>query len=347
MKRILIVRTDRVGDVVMITPMIRELRKTYPDAFIATLTQPATGDILLHNPHLNARLTDDLRKETFWEVVRELRRHRFTDGLLVMPTERAAYQMFLAGIRNRVGVGRKLYEIITLMRSVSRNNYTPLRHEADYCMDLARKIGAEGDDIAPEIFVSDRERAEITDLLRRKGVLDTDLKILIHSGTRGSAPNWSEEKYAALISRIVGVYGDMGVKILLTAREMSHGFLSEIQAAAAGRVINLVDVLPTLRDLIKAVAVSDIVICSSTGPAHLGDALGKRCIVLYCHRPMSCSRHWGILNGRSVNLEVSAGYCRANCSADQNTCAFEDGISIDEVMDALDRLVPCEKKNQP
>ena len=141
MKRILLVRTDRVGDVVFITPMIRELRKAFPDAFIAALTQPHTKNIMLNNPRLDVMITDDLRKETFWDVVKELRKYKFTHGLMMLPTERAAYQMFFAGIKNRIGVGHKLYEVITFMKSVSRNNYTPLRHEADYCMDLARKIG--------------------------------------------------------------------------------------------------------------------------------------------------------------------------------------------------------------
>ena len=88
MKRILLVRTDRVGDVVFITPMIREIRKAFPDAFIATLTQPHTKNLLINNPNLNETLTDDLDKKSFWKVVRELRRHKFTHGLLMMPTER-------------------------------------------------------------------------------------------------------------------------------------------------------------------------------------------------------------------------------------------------------------------
>ncbi len=95
-KRILIVRTDRVGDVVMITPMIREIRKAFPDSFIATLTNTNTSDILMNNPHLDLSITDDLEKESFWKVVNEIRKNKFTHGLLVMPTERAAFQLFLA-----------------------------------------------------------------------------------------------------------------------------------------------------------------------------------------------------------------------------------------------------------
>src|SRR5689334_14082031 len=203
MRRILIVRTDRIGDVIMITPMIRELRRTYPDAFIATLTQPYTREIFLHNPHLDAALTDDLAPGTFWASVRRLRQHRFSDALLVWPTERAAWQLFCAGIPNRVGVGHKFYGVVTFMKGVSRNNYTPLRHEADYCMDLARRIGVTPERIGPEVFVTEEEQNNARALLARKGVAPDAPRLFLHTGTGGSSPNWSEERYLTLIDLLL------------------------------------------------------------------------------------------------------------------------------------------------
>ena len=127
-KRILIVRTDRVGDVVMITAIPREIKKLYPDAFVATLTQPNTAKILENNPYIDEIITDDLSKDTFWKVVKKIKSLKFDYGLLVHSTERAAYQLFWAGVKQRIGVGKILYQVITLMKSVSRNRYNPLRH---------------------------------------------------------------------------------------------------------------------------------------------------------------------------------------------------------------------------
>jgi len=187
----------------MITPMVREIKKTFPDSFISTLTQPYTAKILLNNPYIDKILIDDLKKESFWKVVKKLRSFKFTDGLLIMPSERASYQMFLARIKNRIGVGHKLYEILTLMKSVSRNNYIPLRHEADYSMDLARKIGVNTDNIIPEIFISGEETLWGKDFLKNYNVLDEDFKIMIHTGSGKSAPNLSEEKYYNLIKNLL------------------------------------------------------------------------------------------------------------------------------------------------
>lgn len=331
MKRILIIRTDRVGDVVFITPAIRELRRTFPDAFIATLTQPNTKNILINNTFLNETLTDDLSKGSFWKVVKNIRKYRFTDALLMVPTERAAYQLFFAGINNRVGIGHKLYEIITGMKSVSRNNYIPLRHEADYCMDLARKIGVVTDDYSLQIFVSDKEKDEAADFLEVNGVGRNDFKIFLHSGSLGSAPNWSEEKYFQLVKLVLVKYPDLKVKIILTAREMSEGFVSRLMELDSGRIINLALKLGDLRDMIKVIALADIFIGPSTGPLHIADALGRKCIGIHCHRPMSCGRHQGVINAMSVNVEVSEENCSRFCSSDMEVCGIEVGLGVGEV----------------
>ncbi|MBS1518309.1 MAG: glycosyltransferase family 9 protein [Bacteroidetes bacterium] len=329
-KRILIVRTDRVGDVVMITPVIRELRNKFPDSFIGALTNVNSSDILTGNPYLDVCITDDLKKESFGKVVKVIRELNFTDGLLMMPTERAAYQMFLGGIKNRIGVGSKLYEVITFMKSVSRNRYIPLRHEADYCMDLARRLGVETGDLNPEIFLSAEEISEGGEMLLRCGMKSDREKITVHTGSGNSSRNWSEGKYLDLIKKITEMKPDS--VIILTAREMSNWFRGEILKLNPENIISADREINRLRDLIKIIANTDLLIASSTGPLHLASALKIKTIGLFCHRPMNCARHWGALGDKAVNLEVSKEKCDLNCSSDKEICEFENGIEIEDVL---------------
>jgi ADP-heptose:LPS heptosyltransferase len=339
MKRILIVRTDRVGDVVMITPMIREIKKAFPDSYIATLTQKNTSQILLNNPYLDEMITDDLKKESFWDVTKTLRAKKFTHGLLVMPTERAAYQMFFAGIKKRIGVGKKLYEVITFMDSVSRNNYIPLRHEADYCMDLARKIGVKTDNILPEIFLSKEELAKGTQFLKDFNADINAFKIIIHTGSLLSAPNWTEEKYLELIKQILSEIKNVKLNIFLTAREMSDEFLQKISELNDDRIFNVSQKLDSLRDFIIFINAVDLIMVSSTGPAHIADALKKKAVVIHSHRPMNCSKHWGIINDPSSNIEVTASYCDTHCSPDKERCMIENGITVQQVFDSIKQKI--------
>ena len=311
-KRILIVRTDRVGDVVMITPMIREIRRTFPDAFIATLTNPNSADVLINNPNVNEIITDDLKKESFSKVTAMPRSFEFSDGLLVMPTERAAYQMFLAGVKNRIGVGRKLYEVITFMKSVSRNKYIPLRHEADYCMDLARVVGVSSENLTPEIFLTKDEKDKGQTLLRDTGSILKNRRIIVHTGSGGSSRNWSEAKYLKLVEKLI--LHDERTEIILTAKEMSEHFADSAKSLGGIRIIDARCSVKRLRDLICIIANSDMLIAASTGPLHIASALGIKTIGLCCHRPMNCSKHWGALGHNSVNLEISKAYCYTGIS---------------------------------
>lgn len=334
-KRILVVRTDRVGDTTYITPAIRELRRTFPDAFIATLTQPHTSKIFINNPHVNLTLTDDLKKENFWKVVKEIKKHKFTHALLMFPTERAAYQLFLAGIPYRVGVGHKLYEVITFMRSVSRNDYNPLRHEADYCMDLARKIGVVSDNVKLEIFLTEDEIKEAENFLFEKGIHITDKKIFIHTGSLGSGPNWSENKYLSLTKKLLSQLPDQSIKLIFTAREMSNDFIQNLKELDRHRVFIIADELEDLRMMIKVISQADVFFACSTGPLHLADALNKKCVGIFCRRKVSSAKHHGALNQHSINLEVSEENCKKYCSADQNTCGIEQGLSEEQVINSI------------
>lgn len=331
-RRYLIVRTDRVGDVVMTTAIPREIKKAYPDAFVATLTQPNTSVIFDNNPYVDARITDDLSKNTFWNVVKQIRKYKFDYGLLIWPTERAAYQMFFGGIKKRIGVGRIFYEVITLMGSVSRRKYKPLRHEADYCMDLARKTGVVTDNYQPEIYVTDSEKTEINTYLNSKGISDNTYKIILHTGSKNSAPNWSEDKYFRLLQKIIRKYPDKEFVILLTAYEMTKDFKQKVKSLNDKRIFDVSDDIDSLRKLIKIVSTADLMICSSTGPIHIADALERKCIGIHCKRDMNCAKFWGVMNNKSINLEVSKEYCDANCSSDKEVCGIEYGLSTEEVL---------------
>lgn len=325
----------------MLTPMVRELKKAFPGSYVATLTQPHTANILLNNPYVDSIITDDLKKETFWNTVKKLRKEKFTHGLLLMPTERAAWQMFWAGIKTRVGVGHILYEVMTGMNSVSRNNYTPLRHEADYCMDLARKIGVVTDNITLEIFTTEQEKSEALSFLKKFGVEQNDFKLYLHTGNLGSSPNWSERKYLQLIDRILSEVDLSNLKLVLTAREMTDEFIAAAKEKGKGKVIDISKELASrsLRELIKVISVSDLFVCNSTGPLHIADALDRKCIGINCHRPMNSVQYWGIINKRSVNIEVSESFCDNHCSKDKEICCIEDGISVEEVLNAIKKLI--------
>ncbi len=159
--RILVSRIDRIGDVVLSTPIPREIKKTYPNSFVSVLVKKYTGDIYLKNPYVDEIILydveDNSKLKSFWQLVSEIRSFKFTHAFMLLPNERLNWILFFSGITNRIGVGHKLYQFLSFSKFVDRKKYIPLRHEADYCLDMIRKIGIQPKSVETEIFLSKDE----------------------------------------------------------------------------------------------------------------------------------------------------------------------------------------------
>lgn len=338
-RRMLVIRPDRVGDVTLATPVIRALRASFPDAYIAALVRPAMEAVLRHNPHLDTVLVDDWEhthagRRGFLDRLRLLRRHRFDTALMLLPTERHAWMTFLAGIRTRIGVGTKPYQLLTFTRTVSRNKYVPLRHESDYCMDLARAIGVRSDDLRPEVFLLEAERQEARARLRSSGRHEGAGLIAVNPESGGSAPNWTLPMYRDFIERALARLPH--AQFLVTLSPGSTEAFTLFRALPPARV--LVPDAVDLRLLMAMIAESDVLVSSSTGPMHLAAALGTPTVSLFCPLTACSPVLWGPHGDRAVKLLPPEQYCRTRCPGDPHICTLEGGLESDDAIDAIRRL---------
>jgi ADP-heptose:LPS heptosyltransferase len=321
--------------VVLATPLFRALRRSFPDAHLAALVRSYTKDVLLHNPHLNEVLVDDPEGDDagragFWRQVRMLRGHRFDTALLLWPTERLAWMLFCAGIRRRIGVGVRLYQVLTLMRTVSRHKYVPLRHEADYCLDLGRAIGAIDDGLSVEVFVSEGERERAREILRHRGITQGSEGILIglHPGHGHSAPNWRPERYAELAALLLR---EPEVRIVLTGGVGDRQFLGPFGSLDPARVVDLVGVL-SVRELLGVISRMSVLVSASTGPMHLAAGLRIPTVSLFCPLTACSPILWGPLGNSNEVILPPQQYCQTRCPGDPHICDLEGGIMPAEVL---------------
>jgi heptosyltransferase-2 len=330
-RRILVVRTDRLGDVVLATPLIRALRQTFPHAFLAAMVRPYARDILLHNPHLNAILVDDYEgadrgRRGFFRQVKKLWSYRFDTALLLLPTERAAWMLFFAGIPRRVSVGYKFYGVITGMRGVSRHKYIPLRHEADYSLDLGRKIGVRSDDLSTEVFLTGEERKDGRRVLREAGVHDSDILIGIHPGSGGSTANWEPKRYAMLAALLLEKTNE-DVRLVITGEEQAVAFPS------SHRLLDLRGKRP-LRSVMSVLSHLDVFFSSSTGPMHIAAALRVPTVSIFCPLPASSPTLWGPQGNDARIILPPEGYCQGRCPGIPKICRLEE-ITIEKAAETL------------
>ena len=330
-KRILIIRPDRIGDVVLSTPIPRELKKAFPDCFIGLLLREYTKDIYVNNPHVDQIIVDlertDLKSKL--QLINEIRSHNFTHAFMLLPTERMNWILFFSGIKHRIGVGHKFYQFVTNTKSVYRRKHIPLRHEADYCMDMARKIGVISDNLDTEIYLNNEEKAFVS-LLKEKFSKGQKLLIGIHTTSGNSVPNWKVQTYLDLIIKLESLNN---VQIVITDLQIPE------------EIINITEVeypeQKTLRDLIHIISSLDLLIASSTGPTHIAAALKIPTITMFCPLPACSPELWSPKGNKAVNILPSKNYCGVICSGNPKQCYFEGegGISVERVFGEVKKFI--------
>jgi len=339
-QRILIIRPDRIGDVVLATPLIKSVRQAFPQAFIAVMVHPSNVSLLENNPHISRILTDDPKGADagtlgFWRQVGQLRKLKFDTGLMPFPRERHAWMMFLAGIPTRIGVGKKIYQLLTFTKSTSRHKYIPLRHEADYMLDLGVKIGAPPREMKPELFLTNDEKKHARDHLSSLGVSFTRPVIGVNPLSRSSSPNWKPDRYSELIERLLLRFN---VIINLGPHELQQRHLFE-PLEQNGAII----LAQPLRQHMASVSQLSVLVSSSTGSMHIAAALGIPTVSLFCPLTACSPKLWGPRGNRAEVILPQEHYCQTRCPGDPKICPLDD-IEISQVIDRIE-LILQEKKN--
>lgn len=327
-KRILLIRPDRVGDVILTTPLIKGIKETFPDCHLTLMINPKTKPLLENNPNIDKIILDDSegdnkgRKE-FWNQVRLLRKENFTTGLMPLPRERHAWMMFFALIPERIGVGKILYEILTGMKTVPKT-YIPLRHEADYIYDLGRKIGVIDIPLIPELFLSEKEKQSAKLQLQEIGIDISKPIIGLNPISGGSVPNWTLKNYIELAKRL-----NESNQVLFILPNANPQLQNELANKK-----NIFYISPNLKELVAICNQLSVLFSSSTGTSHIASALKIKTITLYCPLNTCSATHWGTLGNETINHIATDKYCHIQCSGNPKTCTLDE-IQLDDVVASI------------
>ncbi|MFN3872323.1 MAG: glycosyltransferase family 9 protein [Ignavibacterium sp.] len=326
--RFLIARIDRIGDVVLSTPLPREIKRVYPESLVAVLVRNYTKDIYVNNPLVDEIIIyDDSDKstESFIKQTQIIRSFKFTHAFMLLPDERLNYILFLARIPYRVGVGHKIYQMLTFTKFVDRKKYNPLRHEADYALDMIRKIGIEPKSNEPEIYLTDSEKEKA--LKFKKEIADDKILVGINTTSGNSAPNLSTSEYRKLIKMLSD---DDSMKVIVTDKQPPKEIF-DIPAVEYPFINN------SLRESIIKFSALDLLISNSTGPMHICAALNVPTFSLFCPLTACSPKLWGPLGNESKIVLPKENYCQTQCPGDPKVCRYagDSGINAEELSEMI------------
>ena len=313
---VLVIRPDRLGDVVLSTPVYETLKKAFPHLHISVLAASAQAELLADNPNISQVFVFDPKQPL--NAFRQLRDEQFDLALTLNKKFSATATFFTlcSGAKIRVGYN---HPENAWAHNIRVSLEGPPRHESENNLDLLWALGIEEIQSQPRLYFNPDETRKIADLMQQYRPTQDQPVVLVKSGTRIAKWGWRWEKFQTVIERLLEL--DNAQVWLVNG----PGEEAELQTAIANmqRKPQLLPLL-TAKELALLMQECDVLLCNHTGIMHLASAVDKPVCVIFKHGEI---KRWGPLNSDSVVLE------------ERN----DDSLSSDTVLNTLLEMLNKEK----
>lgn len=312
-KKFLVVRTDRIGDVVLSTPVPEALKRKYPHSQVSMMVSTYTREIFKYNPWVDEVIIDDHSGfKGFFKSVRTLKNRKFYVAILLRPTLKLALILFLSGIKVRIGTGYRAYGFL-FNHKIYRHRKTIEKHELEYNLNMLIPLGISEEKMMPRIYLSPEEARYSKRIYEDLNIREENLKIVIHPGSGHSSLNYPLEKFAWLADKLIEGFS---AKVVLTGGQKEIKLSENMKTKMHNQPIDLTG-QTDLRGLCSLLKGADLLISNSTGPMHLASALGTPVIALFSPLFVASPKRWGPYG---EGHEVISPSVRTCYKCDPETC---------------------------
>lgn len=291
-KNLLIVRTDRIGDVVLSLPLAGIIKKHYPGCKITFLIRSYTKSLVENNPAIDniIILHEANNKPSVRDNVKEISSYSFDAAIVVSPSFIVTLIIFLSRIKFRIGTGYRWYSFLFNKKVFVHRKYAE-KHELEFNVDLLKNFGINENlstgDVRYNLFPVKGSKEHVEKELEINNILNGKPIVIVHPGSGGSAVDLPVDKFRALIDSVVS---NLDVNVIVTGSESEKDLCEKL--ITGEKVKNFAGRF-NLSDLIALIDKADLFISNSTGPIHIAAALGKYVIGFY-PKILSCSpQRWG------------------------------------------------------
>jgi heptosyltransferase-2 len=302
-RRVLIMRLDEVGDVVMSAPFLRELRRNLPDAWITLIVKPALYNLIQLCPYVNEVLTYDWGTKGYfsalqrhWRALKLSQQHlwRRSFDLAIIPRwdtdyYYATFLSYFSGAPWRVGYSEKVIDrkrrlnkgFDCLLTHVLYDD--TLKHEVEHDLQVIRFLGGTIREDRLELWLSPEDEAFAEKILREHGVQSTALVVGFGpSGGNSLLKQWPVGNFVELGRWIQTKFRSY---ILIVGGPGEEELGSEMEHELGPSAINMVGKV-TLRETAALLKQCQLFVGNDAGPMHLAAGIEIPVIALFgssCH----------------------------------------------------------------
>ena len=323
MKRILISRTDSIGDVALTLPMCQALKNKYPSAEIIFIGKNYTRPVVNCFEAVDAFWDiDELLNQPLAAQIQQLK----ADCIIhVFPNKKLAFLAKKARIPMRIGTSHRVFHLFTCNERPNFTRKNSTLHESQLNFHLLTPLGINeipSFDQLPSLIRFQAIQTELPTWLP----LSKENVVILHPKSKGSALEWPLKKYMELASQLA----DSGKTVCFTGTEQ-EGMQFRKLIPLHERIIDTTGKL-SLEQLITFISRSNALVACSTGPYHIAGLSGIHAIGLFSmRRPIDPGRWCAI--GPKVDYMVFDPNC-STCKKGTK-CICIENISVPSVIERI------------
>ena len=344
-RRILCVRLDSLGDVLMCTPAIRALRDTLPGCHLTLLTSPSGAAVAPFIPELDSVIPyrapwmkheQPASMQGLQECAAQLAAQHFDAAVIFTSYSQsplpAAMLCHLVGIPLRLASCRENpYQLLSDWVA-EREHERASRHEVQRQLDLVAHVGCSTADTSLSFSVPAADASRVSTVLEEMGINPAAPYLVLHAGASAASRRYPVRHWLVLIGML---RRQLGYPIVLTGDRGDVDALLPLAEAWGATTHSLIGKL-ALGELGALIRGSSLLITGNTGPAHIAAAVGTPLVDLYAltnpqHTP------WRVAH-RLLFHDVSCRNClRSSCPQGHHACL--DSLAPPTVLEAAIELL--------
>ncbi|MBK7980204.1 MAG: lipopolysaccharide heptosyltransferase II [Ignavibacteriae bacterium] len=276
-KRILLIQTAFIGDVILITPLIKAAKELFPNALLDIIAIPQTANILENNPNINSIIIFNKKEsklKSFLRILKKIYSNKYDIAILPHSSLTSVLLVYLGFVKIRIGFDRWIARWFLTKRIPHLQNV----YKIEKNLFLLSPFSDEKFSIQTELFPSNEMKQKAENILldfKKSNNISQEVKLVaIAPGSNWFTKRWLKEHYKTLAEELT----KLGFGIIFIGSKDEIDLCEEVSP-----VINSINLAGKLSLLESAAVVEkcDVLICNDSGAMHIANAVKTDVIVFF------------------------------------------------------------------
>ncbi len=331
-KRILVIRTDRIGDIVLAVPALNALKQKFPDTIIDLVVRESYASLLRCYPVFTNLITVNSVDDTqgIKKLGKELQNYDYDISIVMHPSQYAYTLAKTLGVPS-IGWDAKGFGY-SLSFAFNDDRTTARRHQVENNLKLLEPLGIQGTTPHFPTRQTDMGLQQYQQFSDKHGIVESDALLVIHPGSHNPRVRWETSKFAEVAN--YGAKNGYRVVVIATPHD-AEALAAMRERLTSDHIVSTDDF--NLEGLVSLFTQAKAFVGQSTGPMHIAVSCG--CYTLACfgnEYPMDHYALWRPYGSKGRLISSKVECCKMPWTCPDMRCM--KSIESNHVIDVLKEI---------